>query len=309
MTADERVPHGFRLAHAEHRLLRSRPPAAALRWARAAVGERARVVAVRARSGGTSSAVHVIHLEDRRGSRHRLVLRRYVRADWLAEQPDLAEREAEVLRVLEVGPVPAPRLVAVDPTGEQAGVPAVLMTFLPGRLDWAPSDLDGWLERLAEPLPVIHATPVPTAARIPLYRPHELDRALAPPPWTRHRRAWERAVEVYLGPPPSGEQVFIHRDYHPGNVLWSRRRVSGIVDWANASLGAPEADVGHCRANLAGHFDLTIADRFLARYHTLTGRTGYHPYWDIAVVVGPIDSYGDPDPDLDAFLSRAVARL
>jgi len=103
--------------------------------------------------------------------------------------------------------------------------------------------------------------------------------------------------------------VFIHRDYHPGNVLWSGRRVTGIVDWVNASRGAPEADVGHCRANLAGHFDHTVADRFLARHQARTGRTGYHPYWDLAVVVGPADSYGDPDPGLDAFVARAVAQL
>jgi len=164
---------------------------------------------------------------------------------------------------------------------------------------------------IAEPLPVIHATGTAAsmAARIPLYRPYELAKELAPPPWTRRRRAWERAIGVYLGPPPSGERVFIHRDYHPGNVLWARRRVSGIVDWVNASLGAPEADVGHCRANLAGHFDLAVADRFLACYEVLSGRTSYHPYWDIAVVVGPADSYGPPDPVLDELVARAVAQL
>jgi hypothetical protein len=48
-----------------------------------------------------SSAVHVVHLEDRSGERFRLVLRRYVREDWLAEEPDVAAREADALRILE----------------------------------------------------------------------------------------------------------------------------------------------------------------------------------------------------------------
>jgi aminoglycoside phosphotransferase (APT) family kinase protein len=307
MPSERRVPHGFDLAPAERRLLRGRPPATALDWACAAAGARA-VVAVRARSGGMSSAVHAIEVEDKRGHRQRLVLRRYVRDDWLAEEPDAPAREAAALRALEASAVAAPRLVAADLAGHRADVPAVLMTFLPGRLDWAPSDVHRWLDRLAEPLPIIHATPAP-AAVIPPYRPYELDKELAPPRWTRHRKAWERAIEVYLGPPPTTKRLFIHRDYHPGNVLWSGQRVSGIVDWVNTSRGAPEADVGHCRANLAGHFGLSVGDRFLARYQALTGCTSYHPYWDLAVVVGPADSYGDPDPDLDEFVARAVARL
>ncbi len=305
----ERAPHGFSLDKDEHLLLRGRPPAAALDWVGAAIGPGARVVSVRAQAGGTSSAVHRVIVEDSHGTAHRVVLRRYVRADWLAEEPDLAAREAEALSALDGGAVPAPRLIAVDPTGEQAGVPAVLMSTLPGRIDWAPQDFDRWIDGLVDILPVIHATHVPAQLRLRPYRPYELGNPLAPPPWTGRRKAWERAIEVYLGPPPTEEKTFIHRDYHPGNVLWSRRRVSGVVDWANTSLGAPEVDVGHCRANLAGYLGQSIADRFLARYQAVTGRTDYHPYWDIAVVVVPPEACPEPDPNLDDFLARAVARL
>jgi hypothetical protein len=122
------------------------------------------------------------------------------------------------------------------------------------------------------------ATRIPEGVRIRPYRPYELGKQLLPPTWTRHPRAWWRAIEVYQGPAPSTERVFLHRDFHPGNVLWRRRRLTGVVDWANASLGAPEADVGHCRANLAGHLGSAVADDFLARWQALTGRTSYHPY-------------------------------
>jgi aminoglycoside phosphotransferase (APT) family kinase protein len=146
--------------------------------------------------------------------------------------------------------------------------------------------------------------------RIRRYRPYELGKELAPPIWTRHPCAWWRAIEAHQGSEPSAERVFIHRDFHPGNLLWRRHRLTGVVDWANASLGAPEADVGHCRANLAGHLGAAVADDFLSRWQALTGRDSYHPYWDIAVEVGPADSYGDdPDPELDAWIARAVAEL
>jgi aminoglycoside phosphotransferase (APT) family kinase protein len=303
------VPHGFALEADDRRLLRGRPPDRALAWVAESTGA-ARLLGVRSRSGGTSSAIHVLHLEDRRGARIRVVLRRYVRAEWLAEEPDLAAREAEVLRLLESGDVPAPGLLAVDPTGERAGNPAVLMSALPGRVDWAPHDLEGWLQQLAAALPSIHATRIPNGATIRPYRPYELGKQLGPPAWTRYPKAWSRAIEIYQEPPPSDERVFLHRDYHPGNVLWRRRRLTGVVDWANASLGAAEADVGHCRANLTGQLGPAAADDFLARWQAIAGRTSYHPYWDIAVEVGPADSYDDtPDPTLDAWIARAVAQL
>jgi len=303
------VPHGVDLEPDDRRLLRGRPPERALAWVAKSVGG-ARLLGVRSRSGGTSSAIHMLYLEDRQGERVRVVMRRYVRLDWLAEEPDLAAREAEMLEILENSDLPVPRLIAVDPSGEDAGNPAVLMTALPGRADWSPSDRGGWLEQLAAVLPVIHATQVPHDARIRPYRPYELGKELAPPPWIRYPRAWWRAIEVYQGPPPSADQVFLHRDYHPGNVLWRRRRLTGVVDWANASLGAPEADVGHCRANLFGQLGPAAAEDFLARWQAITGRTSYHPYWDIAVEVGPADSFdATPDPILDEWIARAVAEL
>lgn len=232
-----------------------------------------------------------------------------MRADWLAEEPDTAEREASALKLLEINAVPAPKLVAVDPTGVEAGAPAVLMTRVPGRIEWAPADLDRYLRRLAEPLPVIHAIEVPPTVTVPRFRPYELGRELGPPPWSRHRQAWQRAVEVYEGPPPVVEHRFIHRDYHPGNVLWSRGRVTGVVDWATTSIGSPEADVAHCRANLVGHFSAEVADRFLKHWQCLSGRTDYHPYWDITVVVTAPGSYGSPDDKLDDWIARAVTEL
>jgi aminoglycoside phosphotransferase (APT) family kinase protein len=89
-------------------------------------------------------------------ARTELVLRCYVRADLNEEEPDLPERETAALRVVAAADVPTPRLVAVDARGERVGVPAVLMTRLPGRVVWDPRAVDGWLGRLAAVLPAVH---------------------------------------------------------------------------------------------------------------------------------------------------------
>jgi hypothetical protein len=129
--------HGFCDDEATRRLLRSRPPRQALAWAAARLG--GPVISARALRGGMSSAVHLLTVQDGTG-RRQAVLRRYVRPELNTEDPGIAEREARALRVAETVGVPTPALLAVDPAGTEAGAPAVLMSRLPGRVDWWPTD-------------------------------------------------------------------------------------------------------------------------------------------------------------------------
>jgi aminoglycoside phosphotransferase (APT) family kinase protein len=304
--------HGFDVTPEDRLLLRGPLPAAARRWVLGELGPGSRIVSAYARAGGTSSAVHGLTVDDARGVRHRLVLRRYVRSDWLEREPDLAEHEARVLTLLEPSAVEAPRLVAVDPNGGHCDVPAVLMTRLPGRVRWSPRDVRGFIERIVDPMLVIHAVRVPDSVPIRTFRRYYEDEVLQPPAGSSCPEAWARAIEVHAGPPPAVERVFIHRDYHPGNLLWAGDSVSGVVDWVNASLGSPEADVGHCRINLARHLGYEAAELLAQRYRARSGRGDYHPYWDLVAAVGMLD---DAVPArgwlhaLDEFVERAVARL
>jgi aminoglycoside phosphotransferase (APT) family kinase protein len=310
--AHSREPvHGFDLSPEDERLLRGPVPRRALRWAASAVGGGARVRASEPLAGGTSSAVHALTVEGGDGRTHQLVLRRFVREDWLAEEPDVATREAAALELIGGRGLPTPALVAVDPNGAAAGVPAVLMSKLPGRIEWDPRDVDAFLRRLVEPLPRIHATPVLPGTPLPHYTSYPV-KLRRPPAWATRPRVWLRAIERLDEPPPSHEGALIHRDYHPGNVLWENRRVSGLIDWVNASVGCPWADVGHCRVNLASELGSAAADRLLELFRAASGRTDeYDPYWDIAAAVGGLDEDVDeaPGPADERFLSAAVARL
>jgi aminoglycoside phosphotransferase (APT) family kinase protein len=305
---DVAVPlHGDAIAPDEERLLRGTPPARALRWCEAAVGGGASVVDVRPLTGGTSSAVHALDVRDGRGRTRPLVLRRFVRADWLADEPDLAPHEAAVLTVAAASPVPTPHLVAVDADGARAGAPALLMTRLEGAVVWRPAELEPFLRDLAALLPAIHATPVPSGIRLRDYSPYGL-RISGPPPWTSRPAMWRRALAAFQQPPQTGERCFIHRDFHPGNVLWRAGVVSGVVDWASASVGPPDADVGHCRMNLARVLGVAAAERFLALHRSITGAGAYSGYWDVAAALG---GFEDADverwsPAEEDFLARAV---
>lgn len=256
--------------------------------------------------GASASAVHLVRVIDRRGRRSHAVLRRYVHPASTPAGHVIARRESAVLALLERSEVPAPRLLAADIRGERTDAPAVLMERLPGRCDLEPRDLDPWLRRIAEMLPAIHAV---RDGREILTRYRPYNRGVSPdvPPWTGDPAAWARAIERYERRAPRSRPTLIHRDYHPMNLLWSRGRITAVLDWEDASWGPPEADVGHCRNNLAGLFGTEIADRFLSYCTFLTG--GYDPYWDIVSAVDMLPARPRRPARFDAFVAAAVARL
>jgi aminoglycoside phosphotransferase (APT) family kinase protein len=273
---DRSPAHGFGDDEQTRRLLRSRPPRQALAWAGSCLG--GPVVAARALRGGMSSAVHLVTVWRPDGGRDDAVLRRYVRPD--PDEPYPAAAEARALRLAEAAGVPTPALLAVDPDGSQAGVPALLMTRLPGRVDWWPSDLDRWLERLAGLLPRIHGTALPRGDAVPPIAP-------------------------YL------PAVLLHRDFHPGNVLWRYGRVSGVVDWLGACAGPAAADVAHCRLNLLT-MGAEVVSRFTAGWEREANAV-YHPWGDVVTVVGFLDDlhdgWGSERLLVEDMLARAVAEL
>lgn len=301
--------YGFDEDPATRRLLRSRPPREALAWAAAATG--GQVLSARPLRGGLSSAVHELTIRGGVAAPvRRVVLRRSVRPELSAEGPGLVTREARALQFVSRLGIPAPELLAVDPTGAEAGVPALLMTRLPGRVEWSPADVERWLQRLAAVLAPIHRAALPPPGVIGRYTPYR-QRSYLPPAWARWPAVWERAVRIFHGPTPDGPVVFLHRDFHPGNVLWQRGRVTGVVDWQSAAVGPPSVDVGHCRGNLL-RYGADVADRFTAIWERGSGQR-YHPWADVVTIIGFLDGLRDEPPSdarvVEDALARAVAEL
>ena len=296
-------------------LLRRRPPTAALAWAAAALGRGGRVVAVRPLPSAWL-ANHAVDVADAAGTLHRVVLRRWARPGWDDDDPDLtAAREAAILALLAPTPVPAPTLVAADPDAAVCDVPALLLGRLPGGPPDLRADPSGVVEGLAAALPPIHAVAVPGRGPVPGYHRFYDPARLDPPPWSARPGLWTRAFEVAAGPPPDDRACFIHRDYHPGNTLWTGRQLVGVVDWTGGSWGPPSVDLGHMRVNLVMDLDLELADRFVAAHRALTG-FDHHPYWDTVAAVDLVPELiatgPAPDPELvrlEELVVAALARL
>lgn len=273
----------------------------ARRWVERSTGAPVRAVRPLRRGDSEVTAVDVGDDPHRRA----LVLRRVVDADWLAREPDLAAREAATLEALAPTPVPAPRLVAVDPIGDEAGAPAVLTTRLGGEPTLPTTVPGSWFDEFHRVLSIIHDTS-PWPGLQP-YRLWYADRLPAPVPWSRTPAAWARAAAVVAGGAPDEPAVLIHRDFNPFNVLWSGDRVSGVVDWVEASVGSAGVDLGHCRVNLALEVSLEAADALLAPVDR------YDSYWDLASAVSFVVDWDAERVDaaararLDALVERALA--
>lgn len=297
----ERELYGHELDPELRAVLTAPLPGAAVAWVEDTVG--ARVTEQRALLGGTSSALHLL-ATTAGPPLDRLVLRRYV-LDWVRDEPEIPGNEALALRLVahDTFAVPAPRLVAHDPEGKALGVPLTLMTALPGRPVWRPRDRTSWLRSLANLAVRIHAAPVST--ELGDWAPYP-PQARTAPAWSRHPEAWLTAYALWDGPVPPSRRVFLHRDFHPGNLLWDDDRLTGVVDWVSACAGPPEEDIGHCRANLAIRLGQDWADEFLAHWQELSGTPDYHPYWDLTNVVSFDHSL--VEPNLDTFVAAAAAR-
>jgi aminoglycoside phosphotransferase (APT) family kinase protein len=216
----------------------------------------------------------------------RFVLRRYLDADEVTRHPHRVDDEVRALEgACAVLGDRVPRPIAFDGKGGHAGHPALLMTHLRG----TPVVHGLHPELLVEPLARLHHAEV--EVRLPPYRHwFDLERSRVPRrPSSSH--AWRRLTEIVSAPEPASPLVFLHRDYHPGNLLWDGGQMTGIVDWVVACRGPAAVDVAHTRCNLALTDGIEAADRFLAEYRRADPSYAHHPWWDAAELLSWEDDF------------------
>jgi Ser/Thr protein kinase RdoA (MazF antagonist) len=126
-------------------------------------------------------------------------------------------------------------------------------------------------------------------------RPISLDESLA--------EGQLRDVLVATWPfPQQNHSVLLHGDYWPGNVLWREGQLVAVVDWEDAAVGDPLADLANSRLELLWAFGVTAMEAFTAHYHALRPiDLTYLPYWDLWAALRPagkLSKWGvDPDTE------------
>jgi aminoglycoside phosphotransferase (APT) family kinase protein len=253
-----------------------------LAWIERAAGPGARVVRIETMPP-SATAKHVIDVALPDGTGRRLVLRRYHDAQRLERDPSyVPAHEAHALALVGRASIPAPRVWAADLDAVHGDTPALLETWLAGEPGWRPGDLEAYLAQAAAILVAIHALHVPADSELPRYAPYHVPAEITPPSFSQRTAMWELVLAVLRETRPEQRSTLIHRDYHPGNVLWDGARVTGVVDWATASVGPPGIDLARMRLNLASHHGVEAAERFVALYHAAGGNpSARQPFWDL----------------------------
>ncbi len=267
-------------------------------WAQEQLGDR--IVSIVPVGGGLTDTISAVHFAD--GDP---VILRHVSIDrWGEVGRQHVISEALGCRLMADSRLPTPRLIATDPDGNETGAYVNLTTWLPGRVRLGHLG-PAAIEALAQVAVIIHATPVAVAERP---RPYAFWAPSDPqvPTWSSRPRLWQRAIETFAAGPPDARSGLLHRDFHPGNVLWRDDTITGVIDWAETSWGPADLDVAHSVTNFAMLHDEQSTAAFPLAYRRQGGVIDDDPeaarFWQLSDIVGFL-----PDPALQ--LAAIIAAL
>jgi aminoglycoside phosphotransferase (APT) family kinase protein len=236
--------------------------------------------------GGISAQVTALEIARPDGSSRKLVLRQY--GDYrLRSHPQIAGQEFSILQQLGPQGLPVPEACLLDESGEIFPAPYIVTGFVDGEADFAPADLKHTIEHLAAMLVRIHradhAMPKLVTPTGKGYRAAEatLDETLQE---GRIRAALDSLWPLSHGNPA----CLLHGDYWPGNVLWQDGQIAAVIDWEDAEIGDPLADLGNSRMEFNWAYGMAAMQTFTAAYLALNPiDTTDLPYWDLAAAIRP----------------------
>ncbi|MER5755189.1 phosphotransferase [Streptomyces sp. NPDC002088] len=281
-------------------------------WVEKHLGEGERIKAAERLRGGWTSEMRRLHIVGTGGGRQ-LVLRSFVKPFFLRHAEGLLTREAQILTLLRATDVPVATLQAIDATGEYCDHPSLLMSMLPGSVRLDEDGVRARVGLLARQLVQIHRVQITDQTHPRTYQAWASPERVRLPDDTARPELWDRAVDVIRQDPPDYEGCFLHRDFHPGNVLFTGQRgdlrISGVVDWVETSWGPTDLDVAHCSTALALLHGADIGMLFADLYRAAGGRLAHAPaghlYWrlldalafapDAEKVAGPWRELGRTD--------------
>lgn len=248
-------------------------------------------------TGGVSAEVTALEIERQDSSAQKLLIRRHGPND-LALNPHIAADEFHLLQILHSAGLATPKPLYLDQSNELLPTPYVVIEYIEGETVTAPTHLDDFVTQLATHLASIHAIDhsgydvsfLPDIGESVAKRlrghPVRLDESLS----EGHIRD---ALEAVWPPAQHNPSVLLHGDYWPGNMLWRDSQLVAIIDWEDAAIGDPLADLANGRFEILWAFGDEAMRRFTNQYISLTAVNCTNlPYWDLYAALRPASRLG-----------------
>ena len=243
-------------------------------------------------AGGVSAQVTALEVARADGHLQKLVVRQHGAAD-LQHNAHIAADEFTLLRRLHAAGLPVPAPLYLDPSGDLFSAPALVVEYIEGTPGIAPADVPDFLRQFAAPLARIHRVDWATLGLSFLpkaddawthllnERPARLDESLDE---ERIRETLTAAWPL----PQRNAPALLHGDYWPGNILWHEGRVAAILDWEDAQIGDPLADLANSRLEILWAFGSDAMRQFTEEYRAQTRLDDTDlPYWDLGAALRP----------------------
>lgn len=243
-------------------------------------------------TGGLSAQVAAIEIEQTNGETKKLVVRRHGEVD-LQHNPQIAADEFRLLQQLYMAGLATPQPYYLDQSGEIFPTPYLVMEYIEGQTEFAPARMSDFIQQFATHLASIHEVDCSQMdvsflpqqaqryARKVQNRPATVDKSLD----EGHIRD---VLEVAWPVPQHNSSALLHGDYWPGNVLWNDGQLVAVIDWEDAEIGDPLADIANSRLELLWAFGNEAMQSFTECYQALTTLDFTNlPYWDLWAALRP----------------------
>ncbi len=243
--------------------------------------------------GGVSAQTVGLELRLADGTSRKMIVRRHGEAD-LARDPRIAAHEFKLLQGLRSAGAPVPEPYFYDESGETLPSPYLAIEYIDHEREYVPPDKRVFARRMAEALAAVHRFDADleklaflprqddlAASRLAA-KPDRLDESLSE---GRVRDALER---VWL-PPRRNRTALLHGDFWPGNTLWNEDELVAVIDWEDAALGDPLADLANARLEMLWAYGEEAMEEFTHRYLSLASEidAGNLPVWDLYAAIRP----------------------
>lgn len=224
------------------------------------------------------------------GETRKLILRQPGAAT-LQHNPRASEDEFRLLQITRSLGLASPAPVYFDPSGQIFPTPYLVIEYIEGQADFAPWDRIAYVHQAADHLAQIHrANPLNLDLSFLPPHPQGIAETVIQRPAHTNPSLDEGRIRNTLSAawpiPRRNNPALLHGDYWPGNLLWRDRRLVGVIDWEDAALGDPLADLAISRLDILWIFGREAWHAFTQQYLSNAAiDSTCLPYWDLCAAL------------------------